>query len=78
MSGKTGVVNIFHTHLCMIKLYVRWVPRLLTIDQKRIRVTASVKNLAYLNRNPKEFLRRFVTTDETWCHHHTPKSRVGS
>ena len=47
------MVNILHKHLCMRKLCARWVPRLLTIDQKRIRVTTSEKNLAYFNRNPK-------------------------
>ena len=72
------VVNVLHTHLCMRKLYARWVPRLLTIDQKQIRVTTSEENLAYINPNPKEFLRRFVTTDETWFHHYTPESRVRS
>ena len=72
------VVNILHTHLCMRKLYERWVPRLLTIDQKRIHMTISARNLAYFNRNPKEFLRRFVTMDETWIHHCTPDSREGS
>lgn len=25
------------------------------------------------NRNPKEFLRRFVTVDETWIHYCTPE-----
>ena len=35
----------------------RWVPQLLTIDQKCIRVTASEQNFAYFNRNLKEFLR---------------------
>ena len=44
-------VNILHTHLCMRKLWTRWVPQLLTIDQKRICVTTSEKNLAYFNRN---------------------------
>ena len=48
------VVNILHTHLCMRKFCARWVPRLLTIDQKRIHVTTSEQNLAYFNRNPKE------------------------
>ena len=38
------VVNILHTHLRKRKLCVRWVPRLLTIDQKRIRVTTSEQN----------------------------------
>ena len=51
---------------------------ILIIDQKRILVTNLVQNLAYFNRNPKEFLGRFVTIDETWIHHYTPKSRQGS
>ena len=52
---------------------------ILTIDQKRIRVTTSEQYLIYFNRNLKEFLRRFVTMDETWIHHqYTPESREGS
>ena len=69
------VVNILHTHLCMRRLFARWVPRFLTIDQKRIRVTTSEQNLAYFNHNPKESLRRFVTINETWIHHYTLESR---
>ena len=61
-------VNILHTHLCMRKIRARWVPRSLTIANKRIRVTTSEQNLAYFNHNPKEFLRRFVTMDATWIH----------
>ena len=38
------VDNILHTHLYMRELYARWMPRLLTIDQKRIPVTTSKKN----------------------------------
>ena len=30
------MVNILHTYLCMRKFYARWVPRLLTINPKRI------------------------------------------
>jgi len=29
-------------------------------------------------RNPKEFLRRFVTVDETWIHHYTPETKEQS
>ena len=29
-------------------------------------------------RNPKEFLRRFVTVDETWIHHYTPEIKEHS
>ena len=53
------VVNILHTHLCMKNLCARWVSRLLTIVQKRIRVTTSKQNLTYFNRSPKEFFALF-------------------
>ena len=36
------------------------------------------KNLALFHSNPKEFLRRFVTMDETWIQRFTPESREGS
>ena len=52
------LVHILLTYSCMRKLCGRWVSRLLTIDQKRIRVTTSEQNLAYFNRNPKQYLRR--------------------
>ena len=53
-------------------------PRLLTIDQKRIRLTTLEPNLPDFNRNLKEFLRRFVVMDKTWVHHYFPESRDGS
>ena len=62
----------------MRKLCARWMPRLLTIDRKRIRMTTWKQNFDYFNRNPKEFLCRFVTMDETWIHHYTPKWHEGS
>ena len=70
--------NILHIYLCMKKLCARWVLQLLTINQKRIRISTSEQNWAYFNRNPKEFLRRFETMDETRIHHYTPESREGS
>ena len=69
------VVYIWRKRFSMRKLCTIWVLRLLTIDQKRIRVTTSEQNLAYFNRNPKDFLRRFVVMDETWIHYYTPESR---
>ena len=53
--------NDLHQHLCMEKLCVRWVPRLLTIDQKLHRVIVSTENLALYKRNLSEFL----SVDET-------------
>jgi histone-lysine N-methyltransferase SETMAR len=72
------VCNILHEHLCMKKLSARWVPRLLTVDQKRNRVTMSKQCLDKFQRNPSEFLRRYVTMDETWIHYYTPETKEQS
>lgn len=72
------VQNILHAKLGMRKLSARWVPRLLTIDQKRKRVTTSTQCLDKFKRNPSEFLRCYVTVDETWIHHYTPETKSQS
>lgn len=72
------VYNILHQHLGMVKRCARWVPRLLTVDQKLIRKNISTANLALYKRNPSEFLRRFITVDETWVHHYTPETKEQS
>ncbi|XP_037942754.1 uncharacterized protein LOC119676163, partial [Teleopsis dalmanni] len=64
--------HILHEYLDMKKLSARWIPRLLTLDHKRIRLTSSKECLAMFSRNPNEFFCRFVTVDETWIHHNTP------
>ena len=66
--SKDRVGYILHESLGMRKLSARWVPRLLTPDNKRNRETTSEQCLTLFKRNPKEFLRRFVTVDETWIH----------
>ncbi|CAK9833005.1 Mariner Mos1 transposase [Anthophora retusa] len=72
------VHNILHEHLQMKKLSARWVPRLLTNDQKRDRVKRCKDNLKLFQRNPHEFLRRFITVDETWIHHYQPETKEQS
>ena len=59
-------------------MLIIWVPRLLTIDNTRNRVTTSIECLALFNRNKDEFLRRFVKVDETWIHHNTPETKQQS
>jgi histone-lysine N-methyltransferase SETMAR len=73
-----SVVSILHDQLCMRKLSARWVPRLLTVDHKRNRVTDSKACLAMLNKDKKDFFRRLVTVDETWIHHYTPETKEQS
>ena len=83
LAAATGisigtVVSILHEKLGMRKLSARWVPRLLSAENKRNRVVASEALLARINRNPVEFFRRFVTVDETWIHHYTPETKEQS
>ena len=73
-----SVYAILHEHLSMRKLLWKWVPRLLTVDQKRQRVVDPERCLELFRRNKPNFLRRYVTMDETWIHHYTPKSKRSS
>ena len=49
--------------------------RLLTADHKRARVVASEQYLDMFQRNSKEFLRRYVTVNETRIHYYTPETK---
>lgn len=70
--------NILHEHLGMRKLSDRWVPRVLTVDHKRDRVTTSKHCLELFQRNPTEFMRRYVTVDRTWIYYGLPEMREQS
>ena len=73
-----SVYAILHEHLSMRKLLSKWVPRLFTVDQKRQRVVDSERCLELFRRNKPNFLRPYVTMDETWIHHYTPESKRSS
>ncbi|UYV84538.1 hypothetical protein LAZ67_X002509 [Cordylochernes scorpioides] len=75
---KTTVDWIMRENLGLGKLSARWVPKLLTSDQKAVWRKLFSDNLALFEANPEEFLSRFVTMDETWAHHFTPESRQQS
>jgi len=49
--SKESVGYILHEELDMKKLCARWVPRLLTADQKRTRMEISEQCLERLNKN---------------------------
>ena len=59
--SEGSVFTILHEHLSMRKRCSKWVPHLFTDEQKQKRVK-------------KEFLRKYVTMDETWIHHFTLES----
>jgi histone-lysine N-methyltransferase SETMAR len=76
--SKERVWYVFHEELDMKKLCARWVPRLLTADQKRTRMKISEQCLDHFNKNKTHFVRRFITMHETWIHHYTPESKQQS
>jgi histone-lysine N-methyltransferase SETMAR len=76
---STERVNfILHHELHMKKICARWVPRLLTPEQKRIRMTTSAECLKIFKKDSTDFLRRLVTMDETWIHHYTRETKQQS
>ncbi|XP_067131309.1 histone-lysine N-methyltransferase SETMAR-like [Centruroides vittatus] len=72
------VFSILHKKLGVKKISARWVPRLLSVENKRNRVVDSEAVLALFRRNPDEFLRRYITVDETWIHYYTPETKEQS
>ncbi|XP_025269033.1 protein GVQW3-like [Camponotus floridanus] len=76
--SEERIFHILHEILGMRKLTSRWVPRLLTVENKHVRMTISKQCLDLFKRNPREFFRRYVTVDETWIHHYTPETKQQS
>jgi histone-lysine N-methyltransferase SETMAR len=76
--SKSTVDRILREDLEMTKVAARWVPKLLTADQKVVRRNMSRDNLRLFDSDPDDFVERFVTVDETWAHHYTPESKQQS
>ena len=68
------VIIILDEKLALKKLSARWVPHLLTVEDKSNRVTYSMTGLALFRRNLRELWRRLITVDETWIHLYTPET----
>jgi histone-lysine N-methyltransferase SETMAR len=76
--SKERVGYILHDELDMKKLCARWVPRLLTADQKHTGMKISEQCLERFNKNKTDFVHRFTTMDETCIHHYTPETKEQS
>ena len=63
--SEGSVFTIFHESLRMSKFFSKWVPRLLTPDQKEQHVEDSERCLKLFKGSKKDFLRRQITMDET-------------
>ena len=77
-TSYSTIVDWKCVRLVMRKLSARWLPHLLTADHKRARMIASEQCLGMFQRNSKEFLRRYVTVDETRIHYYTTETKSRS
>ena len=68
-----AVQTILTDILGMSKVSERWVPKMLTDDQKRSRLDISRYLLSRYEDDPGDFIDRVVTQDETWVHHFDPE-----
>ena len=76
--SKGTVFSNLHEKFGVKKILSKWVRRLLSEENKRNRVVNSEAILALSCRNPDEFLRRYITVDETSIHNYTPKTKEQS
>ena len=62
----------------MKKLSARWVPQMLTPEQKACHQQFSEENLDMPRANPENLFSRIITGDETWVHHYDPETKLES
>jgi len=76
---STGTVHgILHDQLQMRKVCARWVPHLLSPDQRYERVQASQELLARYSTEGNDFLFRIITGDESYIYYYDPESKQSS
>jgi len=76
--SKERVGYILHEEVDVKKLCARWMPLLLTADQKRTCMKISEQCLERFNKNKTDFVHRFIIMNDTWIHHYTPESKQQS
>ena len=69
---------ILKKHLKVRKISARWVPHLLTDEQKRQRVKMAKKLLQMFPKYDKKQFANVVTGDETWVHYFEPVRKVSN
>ncbi|CAF3559456.1 unnamed protein product [Rotaria sp. Silwood1] len=62
----------------MTKVCSRWVPHLLTPDQRHERVRACQELLARYSIERNDFIFRIITGDESWMYYYQPESKQSS
>ena len=72
------VQSILNDTLGMSEVLARWVPGLLTDDQKRTRLNTSRYLLSHYEVDPGDFINRVVTQNEACVHHFDSESKIQS
>ena len=72
------VHNILKKHLKLKKINARWIPHLLTDEQKRTRVAVAKKLLRMYPEFSKKVFDSLVTCDETWVYFYEPKRKCSN
>ena len=83
LASECGISNgsvytIIHEHLGISKVFARWVPRNLNMQDRQQRMESGQELLEVYNANPEDFHTRLVTVDETWLHHRDPDTKKES
>lgn len=76
--GVATVHSIIKEELGMKKVCARWIPRLLTDDQKQQRIDNSEMCLGRYRRQGNRFLEEIITVDETWISVYDPETKQDS
>lgn len=69
------ICSILDYHLHVQKVCARWVPRNLSVFDKKNRLEISKSNLEQITQNEEMFYNCIVTGDETFIHHYDPESK---
>ena len=73
-----AVQSILTDILGLSKVSARWVPGMLTDDQKKTRLDISRYLLSCYEDDPGDFMEPVVTQDDPWVHHLDPESKMQS
>jgi hypothetical protein len=78
MGVSTGTIHsILAGDLGLKRVSVKFVPRLLTIEQKQLRLEIAPDMLDNANSDPN-FLNTVITGDETWVYGYDPETKIQS
>lgn len=73
--SKTSIQKILQEELCVKKLVSRWIPHLLTEEQKAARVNWCQKTLDRFNAGNSKNVYNIVSGDESWIYSYEPENK---